>query len=158
MGTHYPGTPRERRALDAFITLMRAANSVSARLAREVAHDGLTLTQFGVLETLYHLGPMSQRDIGAKLLRSGGNITTVIDNLERKGWVRRRRLGRDRRVVEVHLTPQGRRFIARIFPKHVRSILELMEALSTREQEILHRLCRRLGLAASTRNEGGRHG
>nr|NIP73420.1 MarR family transcriptional regulator [Gammaproteobacteria bacterium]NIR98346.1 MarR family transcriptional regulator [Gammaproteobacteria bacterium]NIV21028.1 MarR family transcriptional regulator [Gammaproteobacteria bacterium] len=83
MGTHYKGDPAEVAALDAYIKLARAAESVIARIHRRTA-SGLTVSQFGVLEALYHLGPMHQRMIGAKLLKSGGNVTMVIDNLEKR--------------------------------------------------------------------------
>jgi MarR family transcriptional regulator, 2-MHQ and catechol-resistance regulon repressor len=145
MGTHYTGTPPEVRALDAFIKLMRATDSISAHLSRHTEAAGLTLGQFGALEALLHLGPMNQRDLGAKLLRSGSNVTMVLDNLERRGLVRRTRRKDDRRAVEVALTPDGRRLIDGLFPEHARRITRLFGALSSRDQHRLGALCRTLG-------------
>ena len=145
MGTHYRGTPRETRALDTFIKLMRATDSITADLSRELASEGLTMGQLGVLEALLHLGPMSQCDLGAKLLRSGSNVTTVVDNLEKRGLVRRLRRQDDRRVVDVSLTPEGRRLIQNIFPEHARRIADLLGALSQEDQRTLGALCRTLG-------------
>ena len=122
MGTHYNGRAAEVRALDAYIKLARATTSVGVRLSRPLAEAGLTPTQLGVVEALLHLGPLGQRVLGDKLLMSGGNITTVVDNLERRGLVRRERRGDDRRHVTVHLTPEGRRLISRVFPGHVAAI------------------------------------
>jgi MarR family 2-MHQ and catechol resistance regulon transcriptional repressor len=146
MGTHYKGTQREIRALDTYIKVMRAADSVSARLSPRLAAAGLTMSQLGALEALYHLGPLCQCDLANKLLKTSGNITMVIDNLERLGLVRRRREGRDRRFVTVHLTEKGRRVIREIFPRHVAAIVEEMSILTKAEQEELGRLCRKLGL------------
>lgn len=146
MGTRYKGAREEVRALDAYIKLMRAAESVSARLLTHLLAAGLTLSQFGALEALFHLGPLRQGALGEKLLRSSGNITLVVDNLEKAGLVARKRGGQDRRVVTVHLTPKGRRLISRIFPRHVVAIVEDLSTLSKPEQEELARLCRRLGL------------
>jgi MarR family 2-MHQ and catechol resistance regulon transcriptional repressor len=98
-----------------------------------------------VLEALYHLGSMCQSDIGAKLLRSGGNITLVIDNLEKRGLVRRQRDSDDRRMVFVSLTDAGRELIAYIFPQHLKSIQQEMEILTPEEQDTLGVLCRKLG-------------
>lgn len=140
------GRRKEHRALDAYIKLMRAAGSVSERSARHLAGTGLTLSQFGALEALLHRGPLCQRDLSRKLLKSGGNIVLVVDNLEKRGLVERRREGPDRRFVTVHLTPRGRRLIRRIFPRHARAIVREFEVLSPAEQEQLGRLCRRLGL------------
>lgn len=71
MPTHYQGQPEEIRALNAFIKLTRSAESILARLSQAGTLDNLTASQFGVLETLYHLGPMCQMELGTKLLRSG---------------------------------------------------------------------------------------
>ena len=147
MGTHYDGRLVERRALDAYIKLTRALSSVEAGLAPGLVEVGLTPTQLGVLEALLHLGPLGQRSLGAKLLSSGGNITTVVDNLERRGLVRRERRDDDRRHVTVHLTSEGRRLISRVFPGHVRRIVAAFSALTPTEQETLGRLAKKLGLS-----------
>ncbi len=146
MPTHHQGPAEEVRALDAFIKLARAAGSVLARTNRLLAEDGLTAGQFGVLETLYHLGPLHQCTLARKHLQSGGNITMIVDNLERAGLVRRERLAEDRRFVTVHLTDAGRERIGAVFPRHVRQIAAEMAALTAAEQEELGRLCRKLGL------------
>ena len=89
MGTKHHGTAREKRALDAYIKLRRAANTLSALEAAALREARLTESQFGVLEALYHLGPLRQTDLASKLLCSAGNLTTVVDNLERDGLVER---------------------------------------------------------------------
>ena len=145
MPTHFQGSEETKRALNAFITLQRASNSVATRLSAQLESEDLTVSQFGVLETLMHLGPLCQRTIGEKLLRSGGNITLVLDNLEKHGWVRRERQKDDRRMIVIHLTPAGRKLIARVFPRHARAIAKEMSSLNSAEQEALRRLCRKLG-------------
>lgn len=145
MGTHHKGSIDERRALDAFIKLVRAADSVASRVNAHLADHGLTVSQFGVLEALYHLGPMCQKALGAKLLKSGGNITMVVDNLERRRLVQRNRDTSDRRLITVRLTDEGEGIIATLFPAHVRSVVHEMAEISTTEQEQLGKLCRRLG-------------
>ncbi len=145
MGTRYKGTRDEVRALDAYIKLMRAAESVTLRLNPQLAAAGLTPSQFGALEALYHLGPLCQRDLGTKLLRSSGNITMVVDHLEERKLVRRKREGQDRRFVTVHLTEEGCRLIGKILPGHVSAIMGEMSSLTKREQEEFDRLCRKLG-------------
>ena len=151
MPTHYEGTPQQVLALDTFIKLTRAVNAVGSRLANGGTMGELTVSQFGVLESLYHLGPMRQGEICAKLLKSGGNITHVVDNLERQGLVRRERSASDRRVVTVDLTPKGQDLIESIFPGHVEAIVSELEILNQDEQEILGRLCRILGKQQRTR-------
>jgi MarR family 2-MHQ and catechol resistance regulon transcriptional repressor len=155
MSTRYTGTAKEVRALDGYIKLMRAADSVGAAMQRQLADSGLTFGQFAVLEALLHLGPLCPHEIAAKLLRSGSNVTTVVDNLEKDGLVTRTRRSDDRRVITVALTAAGRRRIAAIFPDHARSIADLFAALTPAEQQQLARLCRKLGLATRQAQEDG---
>jgi MarR family 2-MHQ and catechol resistance regulon transcriptional repressor len=148
MGTRYSGARRDARALDTFVKLARASSAVSTRLNRVLAcRHGLTESQLGVLEALYHLGPLSQAQLGEKLLTSASNLTTVVRNLERDGLIRRERDDRDARIQMVHLTTAGRRLIRRIFPAHARRIAHAMDALTVTEQRQLARLCRKLGRA-----------
>lgn len=145
MGTHYKGTEEEVRALDSYIKLLRAAESTTARLNRHMAAYKLTVSQFGALEALLHLGPLCQCDLGKKLLKSSGNVTMVVDNLEKRGLVERQREGEDRRFIQVHLTEEGRQLISGMFPNHVKAILEEMRILTASEQKELGRLCRKIG-------------
>jgi MarR family transcriptional regulator, 2-MHQ and catechol-resistance regulon repressor len=145
MPTHFKGRKETVRALNAFVNLMRASDSVAAHLGAQIEESGLTMGQFGVMEALLHLGPMCQHALGEKLLRSGGNVTLVIDNLEKHGWVRRERQKNDRRMVKIYLTPKGERLIARVFPEHAEAVTKEMGCLTPDEQETLRRICRKLG-------------
>ena len=150
MRGRYRGNKTETRALKTYVKLMRAAESVTARTHRHLSSTGLTISQFAVLEALYQLGPLSQREIGQKILRSSGNITMVIDNLEKRGLVRRERNEADRRFYIVHLTDKGYKLIDKIFPPHAAVIAEDLGALTAVEQDALGRLCKKLGLSRET--------
>jgi MarR family 2-MHQ and catechol resistance regulon transcriptional repressor len=145
MGTRHRGTNEEINALNAFIKLERAAESVSVRI-HSVLPDSLTITQFGVLEALHHIGPLCQSELAEKLLKSGGNLTLVVDNLEKAGHVLRERDSADRRFVVVKLTENGQGFIAGLFPKVVANVTREMNALSSTELADLGRLCKKIGL------------
>lgn len=144
----YRNGTAERRALDAFIKLNRATNSVRSRLEPNVTRHGLTATQFGVMEALLHVGPLSQRDLGRKILASKGNVSVVVNNLERRGLVRRAHVETDRRLAIVQLTREGRRLISRIFPEQVAAIVDEFSTLTAYEQKTLARLCKKLGRGA----------
>ena len=146
MATKYEGTGQETRALDAFIKLVRAAGSVSSRVETHFAGIGLTVSQFGVLEALHHLGPLYQKDLAKKILKSTGNITMVVDNLEERGLVERVRDDADRRHYSVRITGKGSRMIRAFFPGHVKRIVKEMNILSAAEQDELARLCKMVGL------------
>ncbi len=146
MGTKYRGTAEEVRALNAFIKLIRAAESVSTRVEGRLSEIGLSVSQFGVMEALLHLGPLHQKELAKKILKSGGNITMVVDNLEKRGLVERLRDEEDRRRFFVRLTDKGKRLIKKFFPGHVERITKEMSILTGKEQEELGMLCKKLGL------------
>jgi MarR family transcriptional regulator, 2-MHQ and catechol-resistance regulon repressor len=146
MATHYPGTAEERRALDVYIKVSRAAESLGGRINHHLKDYNLTVSQFGVLEAIYYLGPMQQNLLARKILKSEGNMTLVIDNLVRQGLVTRERGTADRRAVVVSLTEDGRQLVERIFPDHVQKVVAAVSALTPAEQEQLGELCRKLGL------------
>lgn len=148
MPTHFEGCEGIVRALNAYINLVRASDSVLSKIATHLESEQVTMGQFAVLEALLHLGPMCQHTLAEKLLRSGGNMTLVVDNLQKRGWVKRERQEKDRRVVEIHLTPKGRRLITRIFPEHAKVIARVMSELTPEEQEDLRRIARKLGRGA----------
>ena len=150
MRERYRGNKEEARALRTYVKLMRAAESVTSRTHRHLSETGLTISQFAVLEALYQLGPQSQRDIGQKILRSSGNITMVIDNLEKNGLVRRKRNEADRLFFIVHLTDKGYNLINKIFPPHAAVIAKDLGVLTAAEQDALGRLCKKLGLVKET--------
>lgn len=145
MGTHYEGSEKEEKTLDAFIKLMRATESLNNRLNRHHSKANLTVSQFGVLEALLHLGPLNQKALGEKLLKSGGNITLVVDNLEKSGWVERHQDPRDRRSMLVHLTEKGKEFITSYFPEHLERIVGEFSVLSEEELTQLSCICKKLG-------------
>jgi len=147
MGTKHQGTPAETRALDTYIKLRRTVNALSLVEGAVMREAGLTESQFGALEALLHLGPLCQRELADKVLKSAGNMTTVVDNLERRGLVERRRDGDDRRVVTVRLTIRGEQLIRGVFPRVVDAIVGAFSVLTAKDQKQLAALCRRLGTA-----------
>jgi MarR family 2-MHQ and catechol resistance regulon transcriptional repressor len=145
MPTHFTGSRAEMRTLDTFIKLTRCTNSLLARLAGRNSISDLTYSQFAVLEALYHLGHLTQGEVSSKILKSTSNITTVLDNLERDGLVRRERDAKDRRVIHVHLTEAGQGKVEAVLPAHVAALVDEFKVLSASEQATLGELCKKLG-------------
>ncbi len=152
MPTHHKGTVKERRALDAWIKFTRAGITLNSQLINSLRRFELTESQFAVVEALYHLGPMNLTQISEKLLCTGGNMTTVVDNLEKQDLVKRVPGKTDRRQYKIHLTPKGRSHIKKLFPDHVQAIVREMNVLSSSEQDELSRLCKKLGLEVIKQN------
>jgi MarR family transcriptional regulator, 2-MHQ and catechol-resistance regulon repressor len=145
MPNSFPGQADEVLALNTFVKLMRAGDSVLSRVHRHLHEWQLTVSQFGVLEALMHLGAMSQKELAGKILCSSGNLTMVIGNLEKRGLVSRQRSAIDQRVFLVHLTPAGVCLMNEIFPKHVEVIKQEFSILTADEKVSLGKLCKILG-------------
>jgi len=146
MPVHYKGSQEEVQALDAYVKLSRAAESVGAKINAHLREYNLTVSQFGILEALYHLGPRQTGELGNKILKSSGNMTMVVDNLEKRGLVKRQPRKNDRRCVDIHLTKKGETLVEEILPKHIAGVLNTFAVLSGEEQERVAVLCRKLGL------------
>ena len=139
----------QERALKLLVILERAVQSVNERLRRDIGAHDITDTEFGILEALYHKGPLLLGDLQKKILLSSGGVTYTVDRLAEKGLVERRECPTDRRARYAALTPKGEALIARIFPAHAEMIEQTMSALTVREQDELIGLLRKLGLSAA---------
>ena len=140
-------TDHQRTVLKTYTQMMRAADAVTTRMHRHLADSGLTNSQFGVLEALYHLGPLCQRDIGRKILKTSGNMTTVIDNLEKRKLVARVKDLQDRRRVSVELTPAGYDLIGTVFPIHAEIAEQVFAVMNPGELQTLGNLLKKVGKA-----------
>ena len=140
-----PPKSQQRLALRTYVRLLRAANAARCCASRHLGDTGLTLSQFAVIEALYHLGPMSLTDIAQKILTTAGNLTMVAGNLEKCGLVLRQQSPEDRRVSILALTSKGKTLMRGLFPLHAAAITDFFQALSPAEQERLGDLCRKLG-------------
>ena len=140
-------TDHQRSILKTYTQMMRAADAVTAKMHRHLADHGLTISQFGVLEVLYHRGPLCQRDIGWKILKTSGNMTTVIDNLEKRELVVREKDLDDRRRISVKLSEKGFDLINTIFPIHAEIAVEAFSVMNDTELKTLGDLLKKVGKA-----------
>jgi MarR family transcriptional regulator, 2-MHQ and catechol-resistance regulon repressor len=141
--------PEVATALKLWVVLARSYDAVERHSQADISRNGLTVGEFGILEALYHKGPMLLGEVQRRVLVSSGGITYLVDRLEKRGLVERRECAEDRRARYAALTPEGEVFIARIFPGHAACIRNAITGLSLEEQEQAIRLLRRLGRSAA---------
>lgn len=152
MSTEFDGSAEQERALDLQIKLFRATNTLRNELSRFWDGHDLTESQFATLEALFHLGALNHKQIAEKMLTQEANITHVVDNLERDGLVTRERSREDRRVVEVHLTDEGREVISEVFPEFVDFLTDTVRAFDPDKQDQLAELAGTFGQTLEHRN------
>jgi MarR family 2-MHQ and catechol resistance regulon transcriptional repressor len=148
MPKRYPGMTADARAFASYVKLLRAGEGVLREAARPLALYDLTPSQFGVLEALYQGGPQCLSELARRILKSSGNLTLVVANLQKRRLVRRSAGGRDRRFTTIALTAKGRNLVQSISPGYAAAIASVMGRLTPREQETLGELCGKLGHAA----------
>jgi MarR family transcriptional regulator, 2-MHQ and catechol-resistance regulon repressor len=137
--------------LKAIITLNRCVQSVQKQERPVIQSTGLTVPQFGVLECLYHKGSLRVVDILNKTLSTGGNMTVVIDNLEKRGLIQRLTDPDDRRAILIQLTEKGEKSIEELFPRHVENLRKVFGILSDEEKKQLILLTKKLGKSFSAK-------
>jgi len=135
-------------SLKLFVVLTRALQAIETQIVQNIKSYGLNLTEFGVLELLYHKGDQPIQKIGQKVLLASSSITYVVDKLEEKGFLARKACATDRRVTYAALTDKGKALMDEIFPKHAAEVKNIMGGLSPEEQERLIEKVKRLGLYA----------
>ena len=103
----------------------------------------LTPTQFSVLETLYSKGDLRIQDLIDSILATSGNMTVVIRNMVRDGWITRETDPEDRRAYLVSITDAGRQKIEEALPDHIKNIQRLMQVFNSGEQAELTELLKK---------------
>jgi MarR family 2-MHQ and catechol resistance regulon transcriptional repressor len=137
-------------ALKLWVVLSRAQKAVQARARRDIERHGVGVSEFAVLELLFHRGSLTTGQVGERVLLTRGSTTYVVDKLATRGLVARRVCAEDQRITYLDLTDAGRRLIGEIFPEHAEAIRRATSALSLDEKRECIDMLRRLGKAAAT--------
>ena len=135
---------RTQRAVNAYRDLRCAVAKLTVLHEKQLRGFQLTATQYDLLEALLYAGPATLTEIAERILCTQSNATVVAGNCARRGWIALRDHESDRRKLKAHLTPEGRRLIARVFPLYAKMVRAQMCALSFAQQEVLSRLCQKL--------------
>jgi DNA-binding MarR family transcriptional regulator len=104
------------REQEALLNVLATASWISGELAAAMAPHGVTQAQYNVLRILRGRHPerYACSEIGERLLDRTPDVTRLLVRLEARGLVKRERAEHDRRVVEVHITPEGLDVLSRL--------------------------------------------
>lgn len=120
-----------------FLLLMQTSKAIQERIRDEMSKNKLSITEFSVLEVLFHKGKQTIQQIGSKILISSGSMTYVIDKLEKKGILKRNDCREDRRVIHITLTAEGIKMMESIMPKYQDMIDSIFADLTDNESQLL---------------------
>src|SRR3954467_4022588 len=140
---------RDRAAtLQLVIAVGRALSAIERVIRAPLAASGLAMTEFAVLEVLYHKGPLRLGEIRDRILVTGASTPYVVKKLEERGLMRRKDLAEDSRVVLGELTAKGRALMEEVFPVHVELLQKVTEGLTLSEKREASRVLRALSRQA----------
>ncbi|MDY6864125.1 MAG: MarR family transcriptional regulator [Thermodesulfobacteriota bacterium] len=131
-------------SIGVWIRLLRANNLLAGEIRKKIGSKGVTLPQLYVLATLMVLGDLTLGELGKQILVSKGNITPIVDNLEKYGYVVRDRDPKDRRIIWVRLTNKGDDLIKEIITHHEGELVTMLSRLSHPELKQLSHLLKKL--------------
>lgn len=138
--------PLAHRALEA---LLRAEATVTRRLAADLERIGVSATGFAMLVVLTSAGgEIELRVMRRRLGASKATATEVLDTLESRGFVTRKRLQSDRRAVAVAISRAGHNLVTHAFPAHADRVRDAFGVLNQSEKRQLAQICRKLERAA----------
>lgn len=126
------------------IALSRATTGLHRGASRNMKENGLTPSQFEVLEVLYHKGAMKVCEIKEKILASSGNMTVILANLEKDGYIGRIMCESDRRSFILDITEKGKEVMDRTFPLHIAYLEDTLKNLNDSEKREIIRLLKKM--------------
>lgn len=119
------------------VAIARTYNSLFGAIEKDISQYGMNLSEFGVMECLLHKGDQPVQKLAEKILVTSGTITYVIDKLQKKGYITRRKCEKDKRVYYISLTQEGEAVIKAVFKAHEQYLETLFHRLSLEEKESL---------------------
>lgn len=143
----------EDLSLKSFVILMKASKSVEEKIKQDISSYGMRISDFTVLEALYHKGKLTVRQITEAVLINTGSITYVIDKLVKKGLVERSHCEEDRRVVYIHITEHGKELMNEIFPAHQKMIEYIFSTISNNEKQTMIHILKKVGIQTNDKEE-----
>ena len=135
---------RADKSMQTWIQLFRVFNKIRAKESSYIQSFDITMNQFQVLEVLYHRGDLSIGSITKLTMSTPGNITVVVKNLKRDGYLETTLDNKDKRTSIVSISQKGKELIEKLFPNHAKNFEEYFKVLDDEETDTLFKILRKL--------------
>ena len=142
-------TPAFDPSMKMWLKFIRAYSEYKKKAVADVKHYGITMSQYWVIECLGSLGPQLMGELSKKTFLTAGNMTFIVDGLEKAGLVERELTHDDRRAIQVRLTEKGKCTYKEAVGGHSAYLAEMAAILSEKEQEEFARMLKKLGMGLS---------
>jgi DNA-binding MarR family transcriptional regulator len=115
--------------------LMRHVYKKLRQEMNQVYDKEMSRNEFFILKTLYEQGSRKSSDLSKMLNVSASHITAVTDSLIEKSWIQRVRSVQDRRIVDLHLTEEGKNTLELFEKKKTDFLLQKFNDFSDQDME-----------------------
>ncbi|MDK2952448.1 MAG: MarR family transcriptional regulator, and catechol-resistance regulon repressor [Kosmotogales bacterium] len=126
------------------VGLNKSVEKVQRKLNEDIRKKGMTTPQFNVLKTLYRLENMRVCEIIQKTFSTGGNMTVIIDNLHKLGYIKKTCCPDDKRSTLINITKSGREKVEEIFPEYLKTLEEILKSFTEDEKKTFEILINKL--------------
>lgn len=116
-----------------WIAVARACQLMQLTLARNMAHLEIKPPHLDIMINLYRREGISQQELARKLLVGRSNMSMLLPQLEKRGLIERRADARDKRVLRLHLTEEGKSVTEQAM-KIQTALIDSVMATSTEER------------------------
>lgn len=131
-------------SMKAWMQIFRAYTKIRAKELTYIQSFGLTMNQFQVIEVLYHVGNLNIGAITKLTMSTPGNITVVVKNLKRDGYIESIQDEKDKRASILSITQKGSDIIEKLFPNHAKNFEKYFQVLEEEEINTLYTILRKL--------------
>ncbi|WP_436885792.1 MarR family winged helix-turn-helix transcriptional regulator [Mammaliicoccus sciuri] len=135
---------RTKESLKALVGIKRTNDTLDRIVKQDMKNYGLNITEFAVMELLYHKGDQPIQKVKQRILIASSSTTYVIDQLVKKGYVTRRQDEQDKRITYAVLTESGHELMECIFPQHAETIEKAFSILDDEELAIFRRALKKI--------------
>lgn len=129
-----------------FLLLMHTSKAIQEKIRDGISKSKLNITEFSVLEVLYHRGKQTIQQIGSSILISSSSMTYVIDKLEQRGLLRRSPCPKDRRVIHVVMTSEGTALMDELMPEHHELVDSMFNLMNDDERQLFVELLKKISV------------
>ena len=130
------------------LVFARANRAIETVDRQSIAHTGLHVTDFMILEALLHKGPLPINTIGKKILLTSGSMTAAVNRLVEKGLVERVPDPLDGRRSLLNLRAPGLKLIRSAYKSHREYLVKTFDCLEDEERDEFIRLLKKVGYHA----------
>jgi MarR family 2-MHQ and catechol resistance regulon transcriptional repressor len=125
--------------------LFRSTNAFEQWIKEDMKAYHLNVTEFGVLEALYHKGELTIQTLKEKILIANSSLTYVLSRLIDKAFIQKKQQKQDKRVYKISLTVKGRRVFDSIYKTHLKNMRTKLDILTPDEERTLQMLLKKIG-------------